>query len=311
MVPSWLDQPDVEKQQDAEKDETYLAPVGEANRFTQPRGEFTRYINSAGRDTSMARRSIANYVRNSMGGSRNATQRLGVARNSSAKLLDVTGIFASGGVQAVERYLSLENLSKKSATDVLLSIADFVCPDGANSWYWDSPVEKGSRYETFVARELVEYMDKHYPTNPDRSARAITGLSMGGHGAMWLSFRHKDCFGAAGSMSGGVDIRPFSNNWSIASLLGEEEEHRENWEAHTAINQIECIQDGDLALIVDCGYDDFFFEVNNQFHQKLLERGIGHDFYVRPGGHTAEYWSNSIRYHLLFFESFFKQQVAE
>ena len=187
----------------------------------------------------------------------------------------------------------------------------FVCPDGANSWYWDSPVEKGSRYETFVARELVEYVDKHYPTNPDRSARAITGLSMGGHGAMWLSFRHKDCFGAAGSMSGGVDIRPFSNNWSIASLLGEEEEHRENWEAHTAINQIECIQDGDLALIVDCGYDDFFFEVNNQFHQKLLERGIGHDFYVRPGGHTAEYWSNSIRYHLLFFESFFKQQVAE
>ena len=86
LVPSWLDQPDVEKQQNTEKDETSSIPIGEPNRFTQPRGEFTRYINSAGRDTGMARKSIANYVRNSMGGSKNAAQRLGAARNSSARL---------------------------------------------------------------------------------------------------------------------------------------------------------------------------------------------------------------------------------
>lgn len=130
LVPSWLDQLDVEKQQNTEKDETSSIPVGKPNRFTQPRGEFTRYINSSGRDTSMARKSIANYVRNSMGGSKNAAQRLGAARNSSARLLNVTGIFASGGAQAVERYLSIENLSKRNATDALLAIADFVCPDG-------------------------------------------------------------------------------------------------------------------------------------------------------------------------------------
>ena len=130
LVPSWLDQPDVEKQQNTEKDETSSIPIGEPNRFTQPRGEFTRYINSAGRDTGMARKSIANYVRNSMGGSKNAAQRLGAARHSSARLLNVTGIFASGGAQAVERYLSLDNLSKRNATDALLAIADFVCPDG-------------------------------------------------------------------------------------------------------------------------------------------------------------------------------------
>ena len=44
--------------------------------------------------------------------------------------MNVTGIFASGGAQAVERYLSLENLSNRNATDALLAIADFVCPDG-------------------------------------------------------------------------------------------------------------------------------------------------------------------------------------
>lgn len=74
----------------------------------------------------MARKSIANYVRNSMGGSKNAAQRLGAARNSSARLLNVTGIFASGGAQAVERYLSLENLSNRNATDALLANSRFL-----------------------------------------------------------------------------------------------------------------------------------------------------------------------------------------
>lgn len=130
LVPSWLDQLDVEKQLDMDKNGTNPVPIGEPKRFTQPRGEFTRYINSAGRDTGMARKSITNYVRNSMGGSRNATLRLGAARNSSARLLNVTGIFASGGAQAVEHYLSLENLSEKNATEALILISDFVCPDG-------------------------------------------------------------------------------------------------------------------------------------------------------------------------------------
>lgn len=80
LVPSWLDQPDVETQQDAEKDETYPVPVGEPNRFTQPRGEFTRYINSAGRDTGMARKSIANYVRIPWVEAENAGQRLGCSK---------------------------------------------------------------------------------------------------------------------------------------------------------------------------------------------------------------------------------------
>ena len=36
----------------------------------------------------------------------------------------------------------------------------FVCPDGKNSWYWDSPKNPAYRYETFVASELVNYTDK-------------------------------------------------------------------------------------------------------------------------------------------------------
>ena len=50
----------------------------------------------------------------------------------------------------------------------------------------------------FVAKELVEYIDKNFATKADRSGRVITGLSMGGHGGMWLSIRHQDIFGRRG-----------------------------------------------------------------------------------------------------------------
>ena len=183
----------------------------------------------------------------------------------------------------------------------------FVCPDGANSWYWDSPKDPSSRYETFVSKELIAYVDSHYATRADRTGRAITGLSMGGHGAMWLALRHKDKFGAVASMSGGLDIRPFPNNWGMALLLGAEGENQTAWDEHTAINQISRLKNGDLAILFDCGYDDFFFEVNNDFHQKLLKYKIQHDFIVRPGAHNADYWKNSIDYQLLFFKKFFEK----
>lgn len=75
-------------------------------------------------------------------------------------------------------------------------------PDGANSWYWDSPLDPASQFETFVAQELPDWIDARYLTIPSREGRAVTGLSMGGHGALWVALRHKDRFGAAGSTSG-------------------------------------------------------------------------------------------------------------
>ncbi len=180
-----------------------------------------------------------------------------------------------------------------------------VCPDGKNSWYWDSPKDPTYRYETFVSDELVKYVDSHYKTLADRKGRAITGLSMGGHGALWLAFRHKDVFGAAGSTSGGVDIRPFPQNWDMSKQLGEFAANKKVWDEHTVINQIDKIENGDLAIIIDCGYDDFFLTVNKDLHERLLGKKINHDFITRPGAHNGDYWNNSIDYQLLFFKKFF------
>ncbi|WP_207507135.1 alpha/beta hydrolase [Telluribacter humicola] len=183
-----------------------------------------------------------------------------------------------------------------------------VCPDGNyNSWYWDSPADSKSKYETYVANELVKWVDSKYKTVKDRSGRGITGLSMGGHGALYLAMRHQDVFGAAGSMSGGVDIRPFPKNWDMASKLGTYAEQPERWEQNTVINMLHLITANSLALIIDCGTEDFFYRVNENLHQKMLERNLPHDYFTRPGAHNWAYWNNAVIYQLVFMQRYFNK----
>lgn len=181
-----------------------------------------------------------------------------------------------------------------------------VMPDGGHSsWYFDSPFVPDYQYETFVSAELVNYIDSNFKTIKDRSGRAITGLSMGGHGALHTAFKHQEVFGSAGSTSGGVDFRPFPTKWHIAARIGSYEEYPDNWEKSTVINLTHLLTPGSLNIIIDCGVDDFFYGVNCNLHEKLLKEGIPHDFYTRPGGHNWAYWGNSIKYQMLFFDACF------
>lgn len=177
-----------------------------------------------------------------------------------------------------------------------------VMPDGRDSWYWDS--RPGLEMESFITEDLVPYIDSHYPVVADRSRRAISGLSMGGHGAMWLAARHSDIWGSAASMSGGLDIRPFPRRWGMARLIGTD---KDVWEAHTVINLVPLIKEGNLNILFDCGTDDFFIDVNRNMHRALLDAGVPHDYTERPGGHSGKYWANSILYHLLFFNEAFNR----
>lgn len=194
-----------------------------------------------------------------------------------------------------------------------------VCPDGQNSWYWDSPVDSSMRFETFITQELIAYIDTHFNTIQDRSARAITGLSMGGHGGLFLGIRHSDMYGACGSMSGGVDIRSFPNNWKMVQRLGHYHENPTRWDEHTVMTQLyrvvnptqwHATQEGPqpLAIIIDCGTEDFFYEVNMSLHREMLHRNIPHTFITRPGGHNSSYWREAIDFQTLFFGNFFAQE---
>lgn len=184
-----------------------------------------------------------------------------------------------------------------------------VCPDGGwTSWYYDSPVDSSMRYETYVVKELTGFVDSAYRTIPDIKHRAITGLSMGGHGGLYLAFRHQDVYGACGSTSGGVDIRPFPTKWDIAKRLGTFKDQPDNWEKNTVINMLSLAEGKPLKIIFDCGVDDFFYEANKKLHEQMVQRKIPHDYTERPGGHTAEYWKNSLKYQLLYFDNFFRSK---
>jgi enterochelin esterase-like enzyme len=56
-------------------------------------------------------------------------------------------------------------------------------------------------WEEFVARDLVEYVDAHYCTIPERASRGLTGHSMGGYGAMRIGMKHPDVFASVYAMS--------------------------------------------------------------------------------------------------------------
>jgi len=194
---------------------------------------------------------------------------------------------------------------KKTADDLKII---FVCPDGGiGSWYFDSPIDSSIRYESYITKELVPYVDANFPTKTDTKSRAITGLSMGGHGALYLAIRHSDLFGAAGSTSGGVDFRPFPNRWDIKKALGEYEHNKERWYEYTVMRQVELLKNKQLALIIDCGIDDFFMPMNRALHEKLLQLKIDHDYIERPGEHNHIYWGSSIDFQILFFHHFFQK----
>lgn len=183
-----------------------------------------------------------------------------------------------------------------------------VCPDGGyDSWYIDSPINPNSQYETHVAQEVVSYVDEYYRTIPGRKGRAITGLSMGGHGGFFLGIRHQDIFGAIGSMSGGVNLTYDVTRWGISRQLGPYEKNPLRWDSLSVVNMIDQIQPGNLAIMIDCGIDDFFFEINRDLHRILLEANIPHDYVERPGVHNWDYWDNAIKYQMLFFSEFFKE----
>ena len=184
-----------------------------------------------------------------------------------------------------------------------------LCPDGGvTSWYFDSPIDPTYQYESFVAKECVKYMDKNYRTKAKRDYRALCGLSMGGHGAMFLAIRHRDTFGTAVALSGGVDIRPFPDNWDIKKRLGTIEENKRNWEKYTVINLARDLKDGELAIVLDCGDNDFFLGVNRALHEQLNDDGISHKYEEHSGVHNWDYWREAIKRQMPFIAEHLKAQ---
>jgi S-formylglutathione hydrolase FrmB len=182
-----------------------------------------------------------------------------------------------------------------------------VCPDGAySSWYFDSPVDLTMHYETNLSTEIPAYIDSIYNTIKDRKGRAITGLSMGGHGGLFLGFRHANLFGACGSMSGALDVSRITKNYDVEKRLGDTTINKQRYNDWSVINVIEKYPADSLAIVMDCGTEDYIIDMSRRTHAKMLQLKIPHDYIERPGKHDWNYWRKSLKYQLLFFKEYFK-----
>ena len=214
-------------------------------------------------------------------------------------------------------------IKKTSDTKLIQKISDqynfiVVMPEGEIfSYYINSPVSKESQFETYITKEVIEKIDNSYRTIRDRKGRAISGLSMGGYGALYLSARHPDLYCAAGSMSGALN--PDMRSWKFPpnalqafkkefeKILGPIEKYPERYADASIINMADKIKAANIKLIFDDGVDDFFITVNRELHRRLVFNGTPHDYSERPGSHTWEYWKNSLPYHALFFSKVFQE----
>lgn len=207
-----------------------------------------------------------------------------------------------------------KNLAKNLADQYNIII---VMPDGEiYSWYLDSPSNKNSQFETYITKEVIQKIDATYRTIKSNKGRAITGLSMGGHGAMYLSTRHPELFGAAGTMSGAMDINYTkfkisseyinSTKERFEKLLGTSDVSQDVFLKNSIVNMVDAIKKNGMPIIIDCGVDDFLIDTNRELHSRLLYANVPHDYTERPGAHTWPYWENSLPFHVLFFHKVLK-----
>jgi S-formylglutathione hydrolase FrmB len=188
-----------------------------------------------------------------------------------------------------------------------------VLPDGEkNGWYVDSTILPKSKYESYIPKELVPYIDSHYPSIADKTGRAICGLSMGGHGAITIAMKYPDIFGSASSLNGIMDIYRHPNEWDIAKKLDKQTKAKDAWLANSALKMVlgGKFPQG-LSIFVSCGVNDFAIGENRDFHQALVLLGIDHSYVEHPGAHTWDYWNSHIEEHLLFHDRIFKQAVKK
>ncbi len=245
----------------------------------------------------------------------------------------------------------LDGAKLDHAADALALEAIVVMPDGDNNFYIDSALDtkydacmkdgegmflpkqprqktcvKASKYETYMTRDLIDWVDRTYKTIATRDARGIAGLSMGGFGALVLAMRHPDLYAAAASHSGLItplykgpypyqkgkgelhaSYTSVSTTYKMLGDLGTWVNQVfgadfSTWQNYNPIALAQKLTPGALALYLDCGTEDeFLFNHSVSYlHDVLLERGIQHEFFLGPGRHSFELWrvrvTNSLTY---------------
>ncbi len=201
---------------------------------------------------------------------------------------------ATGRAEEWNRYLGKE----------LQAIADekriiVVAPDAEeHGWYVNSPHVAHSQIESFMIKELVPQIDMLFPTN---GKRALTGISMGGHGAMTLGFKYPKLFSSVASISGVLDIRLHEKQWKIQDVLGTLAQNKASWDKNSAVYLMKNSKKNAFPkqILFSTGLQDIAVLADNQNAQKVLEeKKIPFEYVELEGVHDWVFWKQEVPRHI-------------
>ena len=202
------------------------------------------------------------------------------------------------------------------------TIGDFlmVAVEGRASFFINSADGK-QRYSDFFLTEFMPQIESKFRVLRSRKMRGITGLSMGGYGALRFAFAHPELFGSVSAQSAALIIEPpkqmnddLQHAGPLGNLLGGVFGNPINvahWNQNNPfiLTRQHRAELKTMAIYFNCGQDDEYgFAVGaSKLHQQLVAEGIPHQFHLYPGGHSAEYFlshlGETLQFHWHVFEA--------
>lgn len=182
-----------------------------------------------------------------------------------------------------------------------------ICPDGFyNSWYLNNSDSSQMQWRDFFHKELYPLMQEKYNIRPESTF--ITGLSMGGHGAVNIFIDNPDKFRACGSMSGVLNLQLTNlKDKEIKKVVGDRTERYDSESAVVRIASVaEKLKRENKPIIVTCGYSDVYSVCSEEFSDKCRELSVPHILMLSPGVHSWTYWGFALEEHLFLFSKILK-----
>jgi S-formylglutathione hydrolase FrmB len=181
-----------------------------------------------------------------------------------------------------------------------------ITPEGGRSFYVNSKNGK-LRYEDFFIKEFVPAMQQKYRINAARKGRAISGISMGGYGALRFAFKYPQMFSTvAAHMPALLEHMPKgAGKANLAQFMGTsfgQPLDTAFWDSNTPFVFARSANLTGLHVYFDCGdRDDYGFDAGTTALHKLLEsRHVSHEYHIYRGGHDWEYVSQHLEASLKF-----------
>lgn len=203
-----------------------------------------------------------------------------------------------------------------------LKIGEFliVAPEGKSSFYINSANGK-FRYSDFFLHEFMPYIESNYRVRRERAYRGITGVSMGGYGALRFAFAYPQFFGSVSAQSAALMTEsPGELNGAgrsglplggvIASVFGDPinlAHWRQNDPLALAKKNEAALRE--QAIYFNCGTSDQYnFEIGAKaLDRQLTSEHIHHEFHLYPGDHSLDYFMDHIGETLEFHSTMFEK----